>query len=497
MQPHRYVAILSNMQLSITHKLVLAFFSLTTILLVATLGLARWSFQQGFLDYVNALEQTRLEIIRDDLAEEYAEAGGSWSSVSPRRFDSLLRIAMGTSTQSTRDRPPRNRPPLGRPQQDAPPHGRPPPPRGPERLGPPTALLDAHGQLVMGVPIAESSTDLIRVPIVVDGTLVGELLSEPRRQISSPQDTAFSKQQLITSWLIGAVALLLAMIVSVVFAKRMLAPVQRMIASVRQLANGDYAVRLNERRGDELGQLTQDLDQLASRLEKNRSSRQRWLADISHELRTPLTVLTGEIEAVRDGVRKLDQQQFDSLAQELGRLRYLIDDLYELSISDVGGLRYKFKTVDIKDALESIVGFLQERASNQGITLDAKNLKSAMVNMDINRIDQLLQNLLENSLAYTDAPGRIEITMTRIDSKIAIHIQDTPPGVSQAECEQIFEPLYRQDKSRSRRTGGAGLGLAICRNIVKAHNGLITASPSELGGLHIRIELPISRETNA
>jgi two-component system sensor histidine kinase BaeS len=237
-----------------------------------------------------------------------------------------------------------------------------------------------------------------------------------------------------------------------------------------------------------------DLDRLAYKLEENRASRQRWLADISHELRTPVTVLTGEIETIKDGIRPLDMQQVLSLDQEVTRLRRLIEDLYELSVSDIGGLRYSFESIDIRQSVTTAVEAIMLRAKEQDIEIQVVGEIDKMVSADTRRLDQLFVNLLENSLAYTDSPGRIEITLSSTGDKIVIKIQDTPPGVVKDECEKLFEPLYRHEISRSRRTAGAGLGLAICRNIVDAHQGTITASPSELGGLCIQLVFPILSE---
>jgi two-component system sensor histidine kinase BaeS len=327
----------------------------------------------------------------------------------------------------------------------------------------------------------------------VDGEQVGELRSAPRRHFSSPQETAFSRQQWLTSGLIGVASLILTVIVALLLTRILLAPIRRAISGISRLSNGDYSSRLHEHRKDELGQLMNDLDRLAHKLEGNRASRQRWLADISHELRTPVTILTGEIETIKDGIRPLDMQQVLSLDQEVTRLRRLIEDLYELSVSDIGGLRYSFGPVDIRQSVTTAVEPIRMRANEQDIELKVVGEINDMVSADIQRMDQLFVNLLENSLAYTDAPGRIELSLSSTKDKIVIKIQDTPPGVDEEECEKLFEPLYRHEISRSRRTAGAGLGLAICRNIVDAHQGTITASPSELGGLCIQLVFPISQ----
>ncbi len=365
---------------------------------------------------------------------------------------------------------------------------------------PPTALYDVTGNLVAGVSFAVAGSLTTRVPIMLDGKAIGELRGEPRRHLSSPLETEFSRQQLNTSWNLGISSLVLAFAVSVLLARGLLAPIRRMIGSVAQLSSGDYSHRLNESRSDELGQLTQDIDRLGSTLEANQSSRKRLLADVSHELRTPLTVLTGEIEALKGGIRVFDRAQLESLDQEVRRLRILVDDLYTLSISDVGGLRYQFAPVDLAQCLQHAVDGSYNRASAMGIEvalLHAECSDIALpVEADTQRIDQLLQNILENSLAYTDAPGRVSISMTRTKAAALVVIDDTAPGVKSSDCEQLFDPFFRQEVSRSRRTGGAGLGLAICRNIVAALGGSISASPSVMGGLSIRMEIPLARADN-
>lgn len=471
------------MRMTILHKYMAAFLGLTVLVLVATLGLARWSFERGFLDYVNTLEQTRLERASEVLAQYYEDAGGSWQRLTLRRVQQILDNAHPAGA----DMPPI---PAGALPPGAP--GGRPPPQGTRALHPPTALYDMSGELIIGSALPTSHTQLHRAAVMVDGEIVGELRSALREQLLSPQETAFSRQQLRAGWAIGAAALLLALAASLLLARGMLSPIRRMLVDVDKLSRGDYSVRMQSRRTDELGDLMNNLDRLAATLDKTRESRQRWFADVSHELRTPVTVLAGELEAMRDGIRDCNEQQLQSLSQEVQRLRYLIDDLYELSVSDVGGLRYEFSELDLAQLIASVISSQAARAADQGLELQLRADK-VLVNGDINRLDQLFLNLLTNSINYTDAPGRIDITVSLADDKAIIDIDDTSPGIDTAECLRLFEPLYRHESSRSRRTGGAGLGLAISRKVVEAHGGSIDASPSSQGGLHIHIELPGAR----
>ena len=491
------------MQLSITKKLVLAFLGLTFVVLIATLGLARWSFERGFLDYVNTLEQNRLQWLQEVLVREYGLSGGNWESMSPARFDALLGIVIaapvGQVAAGRRADPQGGGPPPGHspgpPRADGPPRGQPPPQSRRRHLGPPTALYAADGRQIAGATLDGAAAEYVHVPIIVGDETVGELRSKPRRELISPQDTAFSGQQFRMSLVIGIAALAFAAAMSFALAHGLLAPVRRMITNVARLSSGDYTARLQERRTDELGQLMADLDHLGKTLEEERSTRRRWFADISHELRTPLTILVGEIQALRDGIRNFDAKQLESLDQEVQRLRLLIDDLYDLSVSDVGGLRYSMSVFDLSETLVSAATAARSRAKDSGLDIDTDIAPGIRISGDRKRIDQLFQNLFENSIAYTDAPGRIEVTLAGSDGSVVVEFHDTEPGASPEECEKLFEPLYRREASRNRRTGGAGLGLAICRNIVEAHRGTITASPSPSGGLCIRIEIPSASET--
>jgi len=500
------------MAISISKKLILSFLGLTLLVLIATLGLARWSFEHGFLDYVNAVEETRLQLLATSMSRKYENSDKTWSTMTEQDFKEmqweLSPKRRHKGVDQTRPPPPHGRPkpgpppgpphdrsesgPAPGPPRDRPISGPPPgPPHGRPKLGPPTALFDLNDQIIVGRLLPREVIKPISVPIMVDGKRVGILKSAPRRHFESPQETAFSKQQWITSLFIGFASLLLATLVAWLLTGKLLAPIRRMINGVSQLSNGDYSIRFNEPNNDELCQLMGNLDQLAFKLEENRNSRRRWLADISHELRTPTTILTGEIESMKDGICPIDMQQILSLDQEITRLRLLIDDLYELSLSDIGGLRYSFYPVDILDCINTAVALTQNRAKDSGIILSVSGSAGKKVNGDEQRLSQLFSNLIENSLAYTNSPGKIEISLSGMEQEIVITLQDTPPGVKQDEYSKLFDPLYRLEGSRSRHTAGAGLGLAICKNIVDAHQGKISASASHLGGLSINIVLPL------
>ena len=163
-----------------------------------------------------------------------------------------------------------------------------------------------------------------------------------------------------------------------------------------------------------------DINRLSTILSENRASRRRWLADISHELRTPVTILAGEVEAMKDGVRNLDLDGIDSFSHEIDRLKHLIDDLYQLSLSDVGGLRYEFEKVDLAESLHTTVQPFISRANAKGLKLGVNATGSHYVSGDNIRLEQLFRNVLNNSIYYTDSPGVIELDLYQENGKIII-----------------------------------------------------------------------------
>jgi two-component system sensor histidine kinase BaeS len=239
---------------------------------------------------------------------------------------------------------------------------------------------------------------------------------------------------------------------------------------------------------------------LAATLEQSKQSRNQWIADISHELRTPLTVLQGSLEAIKDGIRPATERNLQQIYEEVMLLNRLVDDLYQVTLNDVGGLHYKMNRVSFKEilsrSLETVEGAIQEKGLKLSLTLPADKCE---INGDESRLQQMITNLLLNSIAYTDAvqadkdqqPGQIDVALICDAKHVQLDITDSAPTVEPDDLTHLFERLFRTEGSRSRRHGGAGLGLAIVQQIVQAHQGEVSASQSELGGIKVTVRLPL------
>ena len=354
-------------------------------------------------------------------------------------------------------------------------------------------MTDQSGDVLVGPrsPIPKEGT---RRAIIVNGAEVGAVIASPVERLTRNTDINFDRQQRRTSWLIVGLATLLAALATFPLARGLLAPVKRLVEGTHRLAAGDFTTRVATSSPDELGKLAQDFNQLASTLEKNQQMRRDFMADISHELRTPLAVLRGELEAIQDGVRQFTPESVASLQAEVGTLTKLVDDLHQLSMSDEGALAYQKAPMDVITLLEIAAGAFRERFASRGLTLSVSLPESAIVFGDRDRLMQLFNNLLENSLRYTDAGGQLLISATVKPATLAMTFADSGPGVSDEQLSRLFERFYRTEGSRNRASGGSGLGLPICVNIVEAHGGTIAAAHSPFGGVSITVELPLERD---
>jgi two-component system sensor histidine kinase BaeS len=475
------VKVASNrMKIGITAKFFLAILVSCALVAVAMAIGMHYSFSQGFLGYLNEQEAQRVESLRPTLIKAYREHG-SWDFLrgNPDRWFALIR--------------PPGMEPAG--------PGSAEPPVRPASLDSDltglnlrVGLFDANGRVVIGAPHLAATARLSAIE--VEGATVGWVALVPFQRVSTGAGARFQQQQLKANSFIGVSAVLLAALVAFLLARVFLAPVKRLAASTHRLAAGDYSGRVEVASRDELGRLAEDFNELAVVLENNEVLRKNFMADVSHELRTPLAVLKGEIEALQDGIRPLTQASLQSLQNEIVTLSKLVNDLYELSLSDVGALTYRKSRIDLLALLRQACALFEGRFAEKSISVELHlpPASGASGDGDPDRIRQLFVNLLENSFRYTHTCGRLVISSCLKDGALWIQFEDSAPGVPAALLPHLFERFVRGEQSRNRATGGAGLGLAIARNIVSAHRGTISAHASTMGGLRICATIPVTQD---
>lgn len=487
----------------IQNKLFAIFFVTSMVLVTAQVLVMQWSIGKGMIDYVNKKELDALDSLVISLQDIY-DADTEWEALKGRNryFKTIVdqhveRYAEPFSPgrpdmQEFQDRGP---PRMG-------PRGDGPRPYRRDFDGPPEglipnvtyAILDKNKTFIAGIYSEKSKFGYL--DIKVNEEVVGYLAVSRHNQLTAGYELNFVEQQQRYILLIALGLIIIALLVALPLAHHFVVPIKILTSSMSRLTSGEYGQRINIKRKDEFAQLTRDFNDLAATLEQNEQARKRWLADISHELRTPVAVLKGEMESMVDGVRPLSMERIQSSLEEVNQLEQLLNDLHELTRSDLGTLHYRKDWVNLIPIIEEVANQFETVLSEKGINVElSPNRASILVYADVTRLKQLFSNLLSNVAKYAVDGDLLKIAIVLVDngeSKEAhIFFEDNGQGVDEHDLPQLFEHLFRVENSRNRETGGSGLGLSICKKIVEAHHGKITAFSSKQGGLGIQIILPL------
>ncbi|CAN5304871.1 ATP-binding protein [soil metagenome] len=482
------------MRIRLVHQLSLLLLATVVLAVAAMAAVVAWNLRAGFSDYLRAQDAQMLDRLVVLAERDLAQGGGpsddgqGWGPVLRNWLDEMAE-ANGAIRAPRFARPP------PQPGFDRPPRPPPPPPLGPpadpSNFGPRLVLLDAAArQPLAGRAETLREPGLLRA-VKRDAVTLLHLRLAERAGPAEGVDAAFLQRQYGGLAVVAGVVIALALLAARLTAARWVKPLHSAQAAARRIAQGELDVRIAAPpRQDELGALTDDINAMADALQRLESSRRRWIAELSHELRTPLAVLRGELEVLMDGIRPLDRTALVSLQDEVARLSRLTDDFHTLAHSDLRALPCRFAPVAIAPLLAEALNRVRGRAAGLSLKADfATDLPSA--DWDGERIAQLLANLLENSLRYTDAPGQVNLSVRRQGEGVLIGLDDSAPGVPPEALAHLFEPLYRVEVSRSRHTGGSGLGLAIALAIAQSHAGWLQAEASALGGLSMKCWLPL------
>lgn len=496
------------MRLSLRLKLFIVLLLVAAAAVAGMALFAQWSFEKGFVRLVEARQHEQVEAVAERLAEEYAEAGG-WQRLREDRARWVALLFSARSADNARPPrwarrlaervdgawPPRRELARQRREDRASEHEPAPAREVDEHRRVPLELrmmlLDEARELLIGRREHVSKLDLH--PIAAGGRTVGYLGVLPGPALNLLAEIRFLDEQKRAFMFIAALVVLGAAAIALPLAGAMTARIRSLAQAAQALAAGRFETRVAVDSGDELGRLAGDFNDLAAALARTETARRQWVVDISHELRTPLAVLRAELEALQDGVRTLDARAVDALHADVLRLGRLVDDLYDLARSDLGALSYRKRDLDpvavLADDLDALDGEFRER----GIRVELVNEAPAAlrVHADADRLSQLFRNLLTNTLRYTDAGGVLRVRAHVADARLVLDFEDSAPGVPAQDLPRLFERFHRVERSRSRDSGGAGLGLAICRNIATAHGGSIEARASGLGGLWLQLTLPV------
>ncbi|MGJ7529611.1 ATP-binding protein [Variovorax sp. GB1P17] len=534
-------------RLTLSRKIFLALAAMLIVLLLSFAGLSILALQRGLGSYVAEIEIRRMDWLAQLVLKHYV-ANGDWKSLRDNddtwhrlQMGRLAATADGSAGADERRLPPwyryramreaeaqaqaQSQPQSQSPSQGAPDNSGPPPlpPPSPQlellphrlpSMPPPwffpdpremadsifqrLAVLDAKGVRVVGASV--DLENAARLPIRRGRSVIGYLALTPVQDLESEADRAFIARQSGVIVLTGMCGLAFALVLSWLLARRWFKPIDELTQAAQEVARGRLSTRVAVHGSDELALLGKTFNDMAQRLDTVEASRRAWLADAAHELRTPLAAMRAEIEALQDGVRSFDERTALRLHRQVIRLGQLVDDLRSSMREPQSDLLAT--TVFPLSLLKEALDHTRDRFAKRDIAVDRRAIDliavaaQPVVEGDAHRLHQVFMNLLENTLSYTDAGGKLRIDVTVegawSGNRLTLVFDDSAPGLPENELPRLFDRLFRGETSRSREFGGSGLGLSICRATIEAHGGTIDASASPLGGLRLTLTLPLA-----
>ncbi|MEF3047824.1 ATP-binding protein [Pseudotabrizicola sp. L79] len=467
---------MERLRTSLTTKIFLAI-AVTSALVIGTMALlVALSMRDGFSQYLLRGELNRFGRLTRELALAHDPAAPGWPDLAadPRAFNDFVRTHFA--------------PPGGADAEEV--------AADPLMIGDRLALVGPDGTRIAGTMARTAIFD--QRPICIDrgcreGAPLGYLRLNAPVLTDSASDAFFLRGQYASLAYAAFVALLVSAAAAYLIAQQILTPIKRLQAGAKTLASGDYASRIPLDRTDELGDLIAHYNELAETLARTSQAEREWISNTSHELQTPLAVLRAQIEALQDGVRQADDATLAEMHAAQMRLSRLVQDLKILSYSREPNLLAQSTHEDLVEIVVEAVEMARPALEAAGITITCDMPEHLPLKCDRTRIAQVVDNLLQNTRRYTDAPGTLGLRIWHSGGMAHLSVDDTPPSPPDDILPRLFDRFSRAEASRSRALGGSGLGLSVCKAIVEAHGGTITAAKSALGGLNITFTLPDGR----
>jgi two-component system OmpR family sensor kinase/two-component system sensor histidine kinase BaeS len=361
-------------------------------------------------------------------------------------------------------------------------------------------VLDAEGRVVLdggrsdtplvGHVLADQvDFPFVNTPLVVEGRVVGTLLINlPDRLEAARVALGLLTPVFVVSFFLAA----LTVLIGYLLAQRFINPLSDVIAAAQAVAGGDLSARVPVEGPGDLRSLSDSFNRMTDALERSDRERRNMLTDIAHELRTPLTVMRGKLEGIVDGVYPADEAHIAPVLEETYTLERLVDDLRLLTLAESRQLHFDLRATDLGEVAARAVTLFDAQANERRIALTLIAEPDApTVTADAQRVSQVIGNLLSNALRYVPEGGSVNVAVTRAaeGAGASLTISDNGPGVPEADLPHLFDRFWRGEKSRARMSGGAGLGLAIAKQLIEAQGGSLVARNRPEGGLAVSFTL--------
>ncbi len=357
----------------------------------------------------------------------------------------------------------------------------------------PKIKFDRHG-LISTAPTDEEGA--ITEPITTsDGKVVGKvrLWVLGSDVLLTKTDTAFREKTIDAMFLAAAIAVAISVMIGLFVSRMLTNPIRRITGTAKQIRDGDLSARTNMRGDDEIDQLGETFDEMATSLEKDLKHERRLTSDVAHELRTPLMAMLATVEAMQDGVYPTDNEHLETVASETRRLARLVQQMLDLSRMENHTAPMNIEAVDMVELVRGIVNAQEPLFHERDLRLrfaDDTQGKMPFIKVDPDMITQCVINLMSNAMRYTPEGGWVIVTVGLDRKHLTISVSDTGIGIAKEDLSRIFGRFWRADASRAREAGGLGVGLAVTKQIVERHHGFISVESELEKGTTFTIHLP-------
>jgi signal transduction histidine kinase len=330
--------------------------------------------------------------------------------------------------------------------------------------------------------------------VIVGGRAVGtvRVWAYGPGAVLTQHDEQFRSGSFSARAIAALVAIAFASVAGVWYAGRLVSPIEKITATAQALRSGSRDARTGLDGEDEIAVLGRTFDDMADAIEADRQMERRLTADVAHELRTPLQAIQATVEAMQDGVLPADEERLGVVRDETVRLARLADGILELTRLERGSMPFKLERIDVAEPVRAAVDAIEALTESRDLALSVDVADRVFVNADKDRIQQAVGNLLSNAARYTPPGGRISIALRAESGQAVIEVTDTGIGVSADDMPMLFSRFWRADAARATTTGGIGIGLAVTKEIVERHGGMIGAESEEGKGTRFTVKLPLA-----
>ena len=362
-----------------------------------------------------------------------------------------------------------------------------------------TVVSGASNVTVPSLAPQQGNSNMARAPIVVDNQAVGSVRvwvygSDRLLRASDEEFRSKSYQAMIAA---AVLAIALASLFGFFFARQLVQPIRRISKTAEALKEGDLSARTNMTGDDEISQLGETFDEMASSIERDRTLERRLTSDVAHELRTPLMAIQATVEAMEDGVYPTDADHLEIVNSEVQRLSRLVGSLMKLSRLENRANPNKEEVVDVGEVVSTIVATHEAYVNESGLTLEYKADPNVLIYGDADMIRQATANLISNAVRYTPEGGHIKVRVRKGETMAQIAVKDTGIGLTPEEARMVFQRFWRAGSARDRESGGLGVGLTVVKEIVERHDGWVQVEGRKGEGACFTIHIPLCETRDA